>query len=198
MAAVQPVPAATSAISQLNSARLLALRESPYYLQIVPGVLPLIGTSAVLELRRWGADFLAETFATPSLGTEDKTQLALKTLPLLKEYLDKQGEDEWVVKSTVQWASSCYPLIFRYTYVQPPHPIDILLQAGGRAQHICDFDSMLEAAVAGCLEHCPLFSAVSVVERLLMCVSLQHRPSHRWPNMASHGRHQVEYFTENG
>lgn len=118
-------PSATAeTISQLNAARQLALQNAAYYTQIVHGVLPLVGGSAALELQRWGANFLAETTGTPVLGTEDKTKIALEVLPLLKEYLDADRQDEWVLKSTIQAAASVYPLIFRYMYVSPlpEHP----------------------------------------------------------------------------
>ncbi|KAF2099355.1 hypothetical protein NA57DRAFT_38555 [Rhizodiscina lignyota] len=107
-------PATVDPLQQLITARDIALKNPPVYLQIVPSILPIIGTSATLDFRRWGAEFLAETFASPTLGAEDKAKLALKALPLLKEYLEAPREDEWVVKSTVQSAASCYPLIFRY------------------------------------------------------------------------------------
>jgi len=102
-------------ITQLNKARLLALGDSAYYPQIVPGVLPLIGPSGPLDLRRWGADFLAETFASPMLASDMKQNLSLQVVQVLKQFLDTSGEDAAVIKSVVQTATSVYPLVFKHT-----------------------------------------------------------------------------------
>ena len=107
-------------IPQLNQARELALGSPSVYPQVVPGVLPVIGSSQPLALRRWGADFLAETFASPVVEAEQKQQLSLLILDTLKSYLSRKeevGEDEdpSVVKAAVQTAASVYPLVFRHT-----------------------------------------------------------------------------------
>ncbi|WPG97530.1 mrna cleavage and polyadenylation specificity factor complex subunit pta1 [Acrodontium crateriforme] len=107
-------------IEQLNSAREIVLKDAAIYPQVVPGVLPVIGESAHVELRRWGAAFLAETFASPVVRAEEKQSMALGVLDTLRQYLmreDKMGEieDTAVVKSSVQCAASIYPLIFRHT-----------------------------------------------------------------------------------
>ena len=106
---------ASETLSQLESARALALSDAAYYNQIVPGVLPIIGAgaNATLELRRWGADFLAETFASPTLGSEDKQRLSLQVLETLSENLETV-DDTGVVKSVVQAAASIYPFVFRH------------------------------------------------------------------------------------
>ncbi|EON64294.1 hypothetical protein W97_03525 [Coniosporium apollinis CBS 100218] len=106
-------------LAQLNSARDLALKDASYYLQIVPAVLALVGPPAGLDIRRWGAEFLAEAFASPSLAAERKQELSLTVLDLLKEYLDTPGEDVVVVKSVVQAAASIYPLVFRHIIYNP-------------------------------------------------------------------------------
>lgn len=102
-------------ITQLESARKLALGDAAYYPQIVPGVLPIIGATAQLELRRWGADFLAETFAAPGLVSEEKQRLSLIILKTLKDFLEIPREDAAVITSVVQVATSIYPFVFRYT-----------------------------------------------------------------------------------
>jgi len=107
--------AASDTITQLEAARHLALSDAAYYPQIVPGVLPIIGPTATLELRRWGADFLAETFAIPIFATEQKERLVSVVLQMLKDYLETPAEDASVIKSTVQAVTSIYPLAFRYT-----------------------------------------------------------------------------------
>lgn len=112
MSAAPATPSDT--IAQLNAARNLARGDSTYYAQIVPGVLPIIGANASLDLRRWGSEFLAETFATPTLSPEQKQPLSLLILQTLKEYLEIPGEETDVVKYVVQTAASVYPLVFRY------------------------------------------------------------------------------------
>lgn len=107
-------------IPQLNQARELALSQPSVYPQVVPGVLPVIGPSQPLALRRWGADFLAETFASPVIEPEQKQQLCLLILDTLKSYLSRkeevgEEEDTSVVKAAVQCAASIYPLVFRHT-----------------------------------------------------------------------------------
>jgi symplekin len=109
-------------IKQLNSARDIVLRDPTIYPQVVPGVLPVIGPSTTLEQRRWGADFLAETFASPVVSGEDKEKMCIGSgvLDTLRGYLNRkedmgQDEDPAVVKSAVQCAASIYPLVFRHT-----------------------------------------------------------------------------------
>ena len=109
-------------IRQLTSARDIVLRDATIYPQVVPGVLPVIGPSTPVEQRRWGADFLAETFASPVIGADAKENMCIGSgvLDTLRGYLNRKeemGEDEdpAVVKSAVQCAASVYPLVFRYT-----------------------------------------------------------------------------------
>lgn len=105
-----------TSLQQLQSARSLALGDGRYYPTIVPGVLPIIGVAdaqANLEIRRWGADFLAETFASPTWSPEDKAKVALTVLETLKLYLGT-GQDRGVIKSAIQAAASVYPLVYRH------------------------------------------------------------------------------------
>ncbi|KAI9722592.1 MAG: hypothetical protein M1812_001523 [Candelaria pacifica] len=104
---------------QLADARNLTLSDAAFYPQIVHGILPIIGPESRLELRRWGADFLAETFASPSLEEQQKQQMSLGVLQTLKELLDIPAEDALVVKGVVQAAASIYPLVFRHIIVNP-------------------------------------------------------------------------------
>ncbi|KAJ4290634.1 hypothetical protein N0V88_006381, partial [Collariella sp. IMI 366227] len=62
---------------QLNQARKLVLENAAYYDRIVKGVLPIIGPTAPLDLRRWGAEFLAESLATPVLSMRDKENITV-------------------------------------------------------------------------------------------------------------------------
>ncbi|KAF2682397.1 hypothetical protein K458DRAFT_370230 [Lentithecium fluviatile CBS 122367] len=104
-------------LEQLENARSLALGDGRYYSTIVPGVMPIIGVQAPdttsIEVRRWGADFLAETFASPTWAPEEKARLALTVLETLKLYLDTV-QDRGVIKSAIQAAASIYPLVYRH------------------------------------------------------------------------------------
>lgn len=106
-------------INQLNDARKLVLQDANFYPQIIQGILPIIGSSARVEFRRWGADFLAETFASPSVPVQQKETLGLVVLETLKSMIENPAEDSSVVKSVVQTAASLYPLVVRWMYVVP-------------------------------------------------------------------------------
>ncbi|KAL8295454.1 hypothetical protein RB597_008709 [Gaeumannomyces tritici] len=101
-------------IRQLNDARKHVLLDPKVYSSIVQGVLPIIGPSSVPELRRWGSDFLAEAFATPSLPTRDKETLSLLVLETLRAMIENPKEDIYVLKSALQTAASIYPLVIRW------------------------------------------------------------------------------------
>jgi symplekin len=105
-----------SPIQQLESARSLALGDGRYYPTIIPGVLPIIGFSAdqTLEVQRWGADFLAEAFSSPTWPTDVKENSAPSVLATLNDYL-ANVDDKSVIKSAVQAAASVYPLVYRHT-----------------------------------------------------------------------------------
>ncbi|KAL8730259.1 MAG: hypothetical protein Q9181_004726 [Wetmoreana brouardii] len=111
-------------LTQLNAARQLVLADSGLYPQIVQGILPIVGANAHLDFRRWGADFLAETFASPQLALQAKERLSVLVLQTLKELLEASAQDNSVVKSVIQAAASIYGLVFRYMYVPAcPPPI---------------------------------------------------------------------------
>lgn len=108
-------------LSQLNLARQMSLSDPALYSQIVTGILPIIGTNARIELRRWGAGFLAETFGSPVIAVKMKEEMALSALQTLKEMLEMPGDgDTIVVKGAVQASASVYASIFKYMYVRPP------------------------------------------------------------------------------
>ncbi|EAU38701.1 conserved hypothetical protein [Aspergillus terreus NIH2624] len=106
-------------IAQLNAARNLVLGDAAFYPQIVNGVLPIIGPRARVELRRWGAEFLAETFASPAFNSGPKRQLATSVLPTLREILELPERDTATLKYIVQTAASLYPLVFRHIINHP-------------------------------------------------------------------------------
>jgi len=106
-------------IAKLDAARHLVLSDATHYAAIVPGILPIIGAHSQLEIRRWGADFLAEAFASPALSLQGKEGLSVQVLQTLRELLELPGEDTGVLKSVIQAAASIYGLVFRYMYVLP-------------------------------------------------------------------------------
>lgn len=109
-----PASSVEEQLNQLGDARKLVLGDSAYYPQIVQGILPIIGPEARVELRRWGADFLAETFATPALPLQQKETLCLIILDTMRSMIENPNEDVGVIKSVVQTASSIYPLVLRW------------------------------------------------------------------------------------
>ncbi|PIG83591.1 mRNA cleavage and polyadenylation specificity factor complex subunit [Aspergillus arachidicola] len=106
-------------IAQLNAARTLVLGDAAFYPQIVNGVLPIIGARSRLELRRWGAEFLAETFSSPALAPAQKEQLAAIALQTLRETLELPEKDTVTLKHIVEAAASLYPLVFRHIINHP-------------------------------------------------------------------------------
>lgn len=101
-------------IRSLNDARKLVLNDVKYYANVVRGLLPSIGPTAALELRRWGADFLAEAFATPALPNGEKETMAPYVLATLESLMQKEDEDQYVLRSVIQTAASIYPLALRW------------------------------------------------------------------------------------
>ena len=114
MAAALSVP---DQLRQLDDARKLVLRDVTFYRSVIQGILAIVGPSAPLELRRWGADFLAEAFATPALPGSDKETMLLYVLDPMQAMLDKPNEDPQVLRSLIQTAASIYPLAMRWMYV---------------------------------------------------------------------------------
>ncbi|CRG92164.1 mRNA cleavage and polyadenylation specificity factor complex subunit pta1 [Talaromyces islandicus] len=106
-------------LDQLQAARNLVLSDAALYPQVVQGILPIIGVSSALELRRWGSEFLAETFANPALPSTQKEQLATTVLPTIQELLDHDAEDMTVVQNVIQIAASLYSFVFRHVIHHP-------------------------------------------------------------------------------
>ncbi|KAB8230194.1 RNA-processing protein PTA1 [Aspergillus alliaceus] len=115
----QPAGNLVDQIAQLNAARNLVLGDSAFYPQIVNGILPIIGASSRLELRRWGAEFLAETFSSPALASAQKEQLAAPALQTLRETLELPEKDTVTLRHIVEAAASLYPLVFRHIINHP-------------------------------------------------------------------------------
>ncbi|KAF8449762.1 hypothetical protein BGX38DRAFT_1303591 [Terfezia claveryi] len=76
----------TEQLAQLRKARTLCLQDDVYWPRIFEGILPIL-KSGVPELRRWGVEFIAESFSTPSLDDSRKTHLALKALDTLVDLI---------------------------------------------------------------------------------------------------------------
>ncbi|KJZ73481.1 hypothetical protein HIM_07037 [Hirsutella minnesotensis 3608] len=100
-------------IRQLNDARKLVLGDVKYYPSVVRGILPIIGPTAPIELRQWGAEFLAEAFSTPALPNGEKETMQPYVLATL-ESLTEEREDAYVLRSVIQTAASIYPLALRW------------------------------------------------------------------------------------
>ena len=107
----------TKQITQLEEARKHVLADAVHYSAIIPGILPIIGPTAHVDIKRWGTDFLAEGFASPVLQLHAKEALSVQVLPLLRDLLENPSEDEYVVRSVIQTAASIYGLVFRHMYV---------------------------------------------------------------------------------
>ena len=104
-------------LPQLEAARKLVLGDAHFYSEIVPGILPIVGPTAAVEVRRWGAEFLAETFATPALGDAQKEEICLDVIFFIRGILESPAQDVIVVKSVIQAVASFYTLLFRAMYV---------------------------------------------------------------------------------
>ncbi|EFR02074.1 hypothetical protein MGYG_05077 [Nannizzia gypsea CBS 118893] len=100
-------------MSQLDAARNLVLGDAALYPQIVHGILPIIGVNSRLELRRWGAEFLTETFSSPAFPQQPKQKLATEILGAINDLLNTPEDDETVVRGAIMTAASIYVLIFR-------------------------------------------------------------------------------------
>lgn len=101
-------------LEQLGAARKLVLENATYYDRIVKGVLPIIGPTAPVELRRWGAEFLAESLATPVLTMRDKENITVAVLDTIRGLLDAPSEDVIVLKASIAAAASAYPVAVRW------------------------------------------------------------------------------------
>lgn len=101
-------------IRQLDDARKLVLGDVKYYPSVVRGIIPIIGPAAPVELRRWGADFLAEAFSTPALPNGEKETMQPYVLMTLETLLESDAQDPHVLRSVIQAAASIYPLAMRW------------------------------------------------------------------------------------
>lgn len=118
MAAAQGLTSVGEQLQQLGNARSLVLADPVYWPQVLHGILPIV-SGPIVELRRWGAEFLAETFSTPVIEAGEKLNLAITCLDTMVRLMDET--ETGILKSVVQCSASVYPIIFRYMYVYTAH-----------------------------------------------------------------------------
>ncbi|KAB5530441.1 hypothetical protein GE09DRAFT_391788 [Coniochaeta sp. 2T2.1] len=101
-------------LKQLQQARAVVLKDPAYWSSVVAGILPIVGPHNDVELRRWGADFIAEAVATPAVPLRAREDVCMKTLGTLRMLLEEQGLDAVVLRSAILAAASVYPLVVRW------------------------------------------------------------------------------------
>ena len=101
-------------LKQLQQARAVVLKDPAYWSSVVAGILPICGPQNDVELRRWGADFIAEAVATPAVPLSAREDVCMKTLSTLRMLLEEQGLDAVVLRSAILAAASVYPLVVRW------------------------------------------------------------------------------------
>ncbi|KAI0388018.1 hypothetical protein F5Y04DRAFT_274872 [Hypomontagnella monticulosa] len=101
-------------IRQLEDARKLVLGNMSYYEQVLRATTPIIGPSAHIEFRRWGAEFLAETFATPAIPPNQKEAFVQIVINTVRQLLEDTNQDILVLRNIIQTAASIYPIAFRW------------------------------------------------------------------------------------
>ncbi|OHE92308.1 mRNA cleavage and polyadenylation specificity factor complex subunit [Colletotrichum orchidophilum] len=114
MAAPSSQVSVSDQIRQLDDARKLVLGDVKYYPTVVKSILSIVGPTGRVELRRWGADFLAEAFATPALPGSEKETMQLFVLDTLQTMVETPNQDAHVLRSAIQTAASIYPLALRW------------------------------------------------------------------------------------
>lgn len=114
-----PPQSAVDVLKQLETVRRACLETPAQYVTVVPAVVPVLQGQQDIEVRRWGADFIAEAFANPVIPGNDKQQMVTGTvIALLRSMLESPSEDVAVVKSVIQACASIYPYVFRKMYVE--------------------------------------------------------------------------------
>lgn len=113
-----PAPPPSDMLPKLEQVRQACLADPSQYISVVPGVVPILQNAQAVDVRRWGAEFMAEAFATPALQGHQKEQMISDAvMALLRGMLETPNEDTAVVKSAVQASASIYPHVFRRVYV---------------------------------------------------------------------------------
>lgn len=113
-----PNQSAAEMLPRLEQVRRVCLEDPNQYSSVVTGVVPILQGQHAVEVRRWGAEFIAEVFATPALPGQQKEQMISDmVMALLRRMLDTPNEDTTVVKTAIQACASIYPYMFRKVYV---------------------------------------------------------------------------------
>jgi symplekin len=115
--------ASNGQMAQLEAVRQMALTDPNNYKSVLSQIMPIFQNknNPSASLRAWGADFIAEAFSSPAFASEDKQEVSIAALPVLKELLELQPGQQPVpveltgmMKSAIQAASSIYPRVFRH------------------------------------------------------------------------------------
>ncbi|KAK5087909.1 hypothetical protein LTR05_002124 [Lithohypha guttulata] len=115
-----PNQSAAEMLPRLEQVRRVCLEDPNQYSSVVTGVVPILQGQHAVEVRRWGAEFIAEVFATPALPGQQKEQMISDmVMTLLRRMLDTPNEDTTVVKTAIQACASIYPYMFRKVIAQP-------------------------------------------------------------------------------
>ncbi|KAL1745870.1 Symplekin tight junction protein C terminal-domain-containing protein [Schizophyllum fasciatum] len=104
---------------------LIALRAT---LEAAPAPIPILVSTLISNVASWGdsllrtwvVDLLCFGICTPSLHVDQRTQLALSTLPTLSQLLDDASPA--IVKAAIQALTGAYPLIFRQLCITRSNP----------------------------------------------------------------------------
>jgi symplekin len=117
------VSAGNGQMAQLDAVRQMALVDPNNYKSVLTQIMPIFQSQNTPSpaLRAWGADFIAEAYSSPVFPSEDKQEVSIAALPVLKELLElppgQQAatvDQTGMLKSAIQAASSIYPHVFRY------------------------------------------------------------------------------------
>jgi symplekin len=101
-------------LAVLGHARKAVLTEPSYWSSVVPSILPITTPNNAVEVRRWGADFIAEAAATPAVPNRVKEDVCLKILTTLRILIEEDNLDEMITRSVILAAASVYPFVVRW------------------------------------------------------------------------------------
>ncbi|KIW07750.1 uncharacterized protein PV09_01679 [Verruconis gallopava] len=120
--------AGNSQMAQLEAVRQMALVDPSNYKSVLTQIIPIFKSqnNPSPALRAWGADFIAEAFSSPAWTAQDKQEVSIPALPVLREMLELPPGQQSVpisqtsmIKSVIQAASSIYPHVFRHIIRNP-------------------------------------------------------------------------------
>ncbi|KAK4160965.1 putative Pre-tRNA-processing protein [Cladorrhinum sp. PSN259] len=174
MAAPAKALSVSEQLEQLQAARKLALSTPAYYERIVKGVLPIIGPTAPIELRRWGAEFLAESLATPVLARNDKESLTIAVLDTLKALLESGDDDPVVLKASIGAAASAYPIVVRWIIFNSYHPDPWEQMSAIKSRILCIWDSAPPPVKLSCIKF---------AQRVVLAQTVSNGQEARYPGL---------------